>query len=507
MNRTPWDETAQAGQDAVPLPLTGDLHADVCVVGAGAAGLTTAYLLAREGHAVVVLDERGVVCGDTARSTAHLTTWLDDGWARIVRIHGEDLARLAARSHAAAIDRLEAITLLEEIDCGFERVDGWLCPQPGDDARQLDDELAAARLVGLPVEEVAHPPVRGLDTGRCLRILHQAQIDPARLLRGLAAAIARHGGRIYRARATELAGDGPVRVGTDRTHAVTAESVVLTTHAPLSDAHGLQEKQVPNRTYAIAGTVPPGTVPAALYWDMAEPFHYVRLVRGTDGGSDLLVVGGEDHRTGEGGASPQRWERLETWARSRFPMLGDVTHRWSGQILASSDGLGFIGRTSARQPVWIATGDSGTGITHGMIAGMLVSDYDPGRLRLRAVGELSRGALDVASHLGSWLTPGDVAAIDAIAPGSGAVVRRGLHKVAVYRGEDGAVVALSATCPHRGCIVAWNGAERTWDCPCHGSRFDVDGTRLDGPATRGLAPATDDDGTAAVPQVPDGLII
>lgn len=520
MRRIPWHDPAGTGSgEGQPIPLTGDVQADVCVVGAGAAGLTTAYLLAREGRRVVVLEERGVVCGDTARSTAHLTTWLDDGWARIVRIHGVDCARLAARSHAAAIDRLEAITLLEEIDCGFERLDGWLCPKPGDDPQQLDDELAAALQVGLDVEELAHPPVRGLDTGRCLRIANQAQVDPVRLLRGLAAAIERHGGRIYRARATEIAGNGPVRVSTDHVHAVDAESVVLTTHAPLTDAHGLEEKQVPNRTYAIAGAVPAGTVPVALYWDTAEPFHYVRLVRGADGGPDLLIVGGEDHRTGEGGASPQRWDRLESWARGRFPMLGDVTHRWSGQILASSDGLGFIGRTGSRRQVWIATGDSGTGLTHGMITGMLVTDeiagranpwsevYDPSRLRLRAVGDLSRGALDVAAHLGSWLTPGDVAETDAIAPGSGAVVRRGLRKVAVYRREDGAVVELSATCPHRGCIVAWNGAEGTWDCPCHGSRFDVDGARLDGPATRGLSPVSDDDPADVAPQVPDGLII
>ncbi|MCW5890843.1 MAG: FAD-dependent oxidoreductase [bacterium] len=516
MNRVPWiDPLAEAA--ARPLPLTGDVHADVCVVGAGAAGLASAYLLAREGRRVVVLDERGVVCGDTARSTAHLTTWLDDGWARIVRIHGQERAWLAARSHAAAIDRLEAIVLLEEIDCGFERVDGWLCPQPGDDPRRLDDEAAAARQVGFDVEEATHPPVRGLATGRCLRIAHQAQCDPVRLLRGLAAAVERHGGHVYRARAVELGGDGPVRVVVAGERTVEADAVVLTTHAPLTDVHGLEEKQVANRTYAIAATIPAGTVPVALYWDTAEPFHYVRVVRGPDGAADLLVVGGEDHRTGDAGASPGRWDRLETWARERFPMLGDVTHRWSGQVLASLDGLGFIGRVGSRPQVWIATGDSGTGLTHGTIAGMLVADeiagrgnpwsevYDPSRLRLRAVGDLSRGALGVAARLGSWLTPGDVAEVEAIRPGHGAVVRRGLRKVAVYRDEDGRVAERSAVCPHRGCIVAWNEAEATWDCPCHGSRFAADGARLAGPAIRGLAPLDDD--AAAVPQPGGGLII
>lgn len=517
MPQIPWND---GDADARALPLTGDVRADVCIVGAGAAGLASAYLLAREGRSVVVLDERGVGHGDTALSTAHLTAWLDDGWARLVRLHGVEHARRAARSHTAAIDRLESIVLLEEIACGFERLDGWLCPEPGDDPQRLADEAAAALEVGLDVEHLPHPPVRGLAAGGCLRIANQAQCDPVRLLRGLAAAVCRQGGRVYRASAQEIAGDGPVRVVTTDGHGVDAEAAVLTTHAPLTDVYGLEEKQIPNRTYAIAGTVPAGTVPAALYWDMAEPFHYVRLVRGADGTPDLLVVGGEDHRTGESAASPERWERLEAWARGRFPMLGDVTHRWSGQILASTDGLGFIGRTGSRARVWISTGDSGTGLTHGMITGMIVADeiaertnpwsevYDPSRLRLRSVPELSRGALDVAAHLGSWLTPGDVSDVDAIAPGTGAVVRRGLRKVAVYRADDGRVVACSAVCTHRGCIVGWNGAERTWDCACHGSRFDVDGRRLAGPATRDLAPVDDDEGAGALlPQPGSGLII
>jgi Rieske Fe-S protein len=216
----------------------------------------------------------------------------------------------------------------------------------------------------------------------------------------------------------------------------------------------------------------------------------------------VLIVGGEDHKTGQAGDHEERYARLEAWARERFPMIQGVEFRWSGQVLETIDGLAFLGRNPLDEPnVFIATGDSGMGMTHGTIAGMLLTDlilgrenpwatlYDPARKTLRAIGEFARENLNVLAQYADWLTPGDVSSPEEVRPGTGAVVRRGLAKVAVYRDEQGVLHERSAACPHLGCVVGWSDAEKTWDCPCHGSRFDRYGRVLNGPANRDLTPA------------------
>jgi len=237
-------------------------------------------------------------------------------------------------------------------------------------------------------------------------------------------------------------------------------------------------------------------VPRALFWDTDDPFHYVRTCdAGTYG--DLLLVGGEDHKTGQDAVADARYGCLAEWMRARFPMAGEIVQRWSGQVLETIDGLGFIGAIDS-SPVHVVTGDCGNGITHALVASVLIPDliqstsnpwapvYDPQRMRVRAMGQLVRENANVVTQYGRWLAPGDVSGEDQVPAGSGAIVGRGLHKAAVYRDASGRAHALSATCPHRGCLVGWNAAEGTWDCPCHGSRFDPYGRVLNGPATRGL---------------------
>jgi Rieske Fe-S protein len=249
-------------------------------------------------------------------------------------------------------------------------------------------------------------------------------------------------------------------------------------------------------TYVVAARVPQGSVPTVLSWDTGDPYHYLRLY------DDLLIVGGEDHKTGQASDTPERYARLEAWARARFPEMGEVELAWGGQVMETQDFLAFIGRNPMdHENVYVATGDSGMGITHGTIAGMLLSDlilgltnpwealYDPSRVTLRAVGDFARENSNVALQYTDWLTGGDVASADDVRPGSGAIVRRGLEKIAVYRDEQGEVHECLAKCPHLGCVVHWNPAEITWDCPCHGSRFDRYGKVISGPANCDLATA------------------
>jgi Rieske Fe-S protein len=226
------------------------------------------------------------------------------------------------------------------------------------------------------------------------------------------------------------------------------------------------------------------------------------MPRGAGDGDDLLIVGGEDHKSGQADDTGERHVRLEAWARTRFPMITGAELVWGGQVMEPIDGVAFIGINPLdANNVYVATGDAGMGLTHGTIAGILLTDlilgranswaalYDPSRKTLRAAGEFLREASNMAAQYGDWVTGGDVESIEQIGRDSGAIVRRGLTKLAVYRDDGGHAHEYSAVCPHLGCIVHWNDAEKTWDCPCHGSRFDKLGAVINGPANRGLSKA------------------
>jgi nitrite reductase/ring-hydroxylating ferredoxin subunit len=253
-------------------------------------------------------------------------------------------------------------------------------------------------------------------------------------------------------------------------------------------------------TYVIGARVPRGAVPKVLAWDTGDPYHYIRIHEMEH--DDLLIIGGEDHKSGQASDSPSRYRRLEAWARKRFPMMWELEFNWGGQVMEPADYLGFIGHNPMdHDNIFVATGDSGMGLTHGTIAGMLLRDlilgranpweklYSPSRVPVKAAGEFAREDLNMAAQYADWLTGGDVDSVDEIRPGSGALVRQGLDKLAAYRDEKGALHVCQARCPHLGCVVHWNRAETTWDCPCHGSRFDRYGKVINGPANRDLAPA------------------
>ncbi len=477
----------------VPPSLPQDLRAEVCVIGAGIAGISTAYLLARAGKRVVVLEDGAIGGGETGRTTAHLPNALDDRYHELERLHGRDGARLAAASHAAAIDRIEGIVREERIDCEFERLDGYLFVPPGESAEILHTELEAARRAGVAgVELLDRVPNVSSSLGPCLRFPRQAQFHPLAYLSALVAAIEKTGSTVYgKTHVTAVEPGPPARITTDSGRTVTADFVVCATNTPVIDWLVIHSKQAAYRTFAIGARVN-GNVPLALYWDTGDPYHYVRLSR------DVLIVGGEDHKTGQADDGDERLSRLASWTRERFP-VGPVEYRWSGQVMEPVDGLGYIGRNPGdKGHVFVATGDSGHGMTHGTIAGILITDlvlgranewerlYDPGRKSLKASPDYAKENLNVAAQYADYVTPGEVRSEAEIQPGSGAIVRQGLRKLAVYRDERGTLHHASAVCPHLGCIVQWNSLEQSWDCPCHGSRFGTDGRVLNGPALTGL---------------------
>jgi glycine/D-amino acid oxidase-like deaminating enzyme/nitrite reductase/ring-hydroxylating ferredoxin subunit len=492
---------AEASIPALPR-IDSDERADVCVVGAGMAGLSTAYFLARQGADVLVIDDGPVAGGETSRTTAHLSCVLDDRFHWIEQVHGARGLTLAVESHAAAIDAVESVVKEEGIDCDFARLDGYLFVPPGDPQDLLDRELEAARRAGLSgAEWVDRAPFEAFETGRCLRFPDQGQFHPLRYLAGLCDAIRKRGGRVHRdTHVTRIEDGDPARVRTREGFTLTARHVVVATNTPIHTRIKIHTKQAPYRTYVIGVRVEEGSAVRALYYDTQSPYHYVRLqtLPAERGGGEVLIAGGEDHKTGQRDDAEERWSRLESWTRERFAGAREVLFRWSGQVFETVDGLAYIGRD--RDRVYLATGDSGMGMTHGTIAGMLLTDlilgranawaplYDPDRKSLRAAGEFARENLNVVAQYADHLSGGDVPSLEEIGPGAGAVIRDGVRKVAVYRDRDGTLHARSAVCPHMGCVVAWNSAERTWDCPCHGSRFDRYGAVITGPANVDLEP-------------------
>lgn len=495
-----WMETPEFSAE----PLQTNTSADVCIVGGGIAGLSTAYLLARQKLSVVVLDDGPIGGGMTGRTTAHLSNALDDRFFELERLHGEDGARLAAESHTAAIDQIEAIVEEEKIRCEFVRVDGYLFVPPRQPKKILDDELEAAHRAGLTsVEKVAQAPLQSYDTGPALRFPRQAQFHPLKYLNGLAEAIVRQGNRIFTTtHAQKIEGGKRARVVSNKGFAVAADAIVVATNTPVNDLVAIHTKQAPYQTYVIAARVPRDTITRALYWDTGDPYHYVRLQRVGRGPNayDLLIVGGEDHKTGQKNDGARRFGALERWTRARFPRIESVEYRWSGEVMETIDGLAFIGRNPGDSPnVYVVTGDSGQGLTHGTIAGMLLTDlirkrenpwaklYNPSRIKIGSLKEFAMENLNVAAQYADYVMAPDVTSVDGIKRGSGAVAIVNGARVAAYRDDGGVLHQRSAVCPHLGCIVNWNSVEKSWDCPCHGSRFDGCGRVFQGPANSNLA--------------------
>lgn len=484
-----------------------DQSTEVCIVGAGITGLTTAYLLAQAGKSVVVLERGNIGGGMTGRSSAHLVSALDDRFYKLAHLHGAKGAKLAAQSHQAAIDLIEHIIETEHIDCDFERVDGYLFSPPANSIDELKQEYDAALDAGCTVYMLERAPLVNFETGPALKFANQAQFHPLKYLAGLAKAIQQLGGEIYTN--TDVAEIFQVNeqtfVQTCNGAAVNAANVVIATNAPINSRFEIPLKQAGYMTYVVGGYIPRGSVTKALFWDTLENYHYIRVVEADPRREEeqILLIGGEDHKVGQANNAAERYEALTIWALERFPMISKFEHHWSGEVMEPIDSLAYIGHNPHDiENIFIATGDSGNGLTHGTIAGILLRDYilkvnnewmhlyDPSRKTVSAFSTMAKESFNANLQYADWLTSGDVSSVEDIPINEGAIMRHGFKKMAVYRDEDNCLHECSAICPHLSGIVRWNSEEKTWDCPCHGSRFDAYGRVIQGPANQDLPSLT-----------------
>lgn len=489
-----WSDTAVISRQEQQ---TGEVTVDVCVVGAGITGLTAAYLLGQSGKKVAVIDLGRVGSGETSHSTAHLTEVFDIGYRELISKFGLEGAELAAQSMRRSIERIEQNILELGIECDFKRVPGYRYTVFRGDVNELEAEAAAALQIGVPNQLIFDAPLP-FHTERAIRFDHQAQFNPLKYLSGLVSALARQGCLIYEeTRMTDVEEGEPCRVVTDQ-GTILADDVIVAANVPSTNRFFLHTKIAAYRTYALAAIVKKEFDRDALYWDSLTPYHYVRSYEFA--GQSYVIIGGEDHKTGQDQHTELHFRRLQEWADENFG-IEKVTHRWSGQVIEPVDGLPFIGRNPMSDHVYVATGFSGLGITFGTIAGMLISDlildnpnpwielYDASRVKpFASIRNFISENIDYPSHLiADRLTPAQSNDVSRLRENEGAIIRLGAKKVAAYRDPEGELHLLSPVCPHLGCYVQWNEAERSWDCPCHGSRFDPFGKLLNGPARSDLA--------------------
>ncbi|MCP1999814.1 FAD-dependent oxidoreductase [Nitrobacter winogradskyi] len=474
--------------------LVGETECDVAVIGSGIAGISTAYELCKRGKSVIVIDRGRIAGGMTSRTSAHLAPLCDDLVSEMVSIKGLEATTLFCDSHAAAVDRIEEIQKNENIDCDFRRLDGYLFQGRGMPADIIEKELGAVREVGAPVDRLMGVPFSGCESRQVLRYPRQAAFHPLKYLAGVTKACQKNGATFLANSPVEEVGekDGTVTVKTAR-GVIRAKYAVVATNSSISDRFAIHTKTAPYRTYVMAFEIERGALPDALYWDTEDPYHYVRLQPGP-GQTDFVLVGGEDHKSATADDADTRFGKLETWARDLIPALGKETHRWSGQVLETVDYAGFIGRDPGGSNIYVAMGDSGQGLTHGVMGAMLNTGlilgedhpwkdlYAPGRIPLKAAKNFVAENTTAIKSFAEYVASGEIGSLGELKPGHGAIVRRGLEKIAAYRDSSGGLHLNSASCSHVGCHLHFNSFETCWDCPCHGSMFDVDGCPINAPA-------------------------
>lgn len=476
--------------------LDRDLTVDVAIVGAGLVGISTAYMLKAAGLSVALLEREQCAAIDTGHTTAHLTMVTDELLGDLVKNFGRDTATAVWDAGRIAIDRIEATVSTENIDCDFRRVPGFLHTAlvgTGLSKDDLREQADLARELGFAATYV--PDIRPFAVAGA-QFEHQALFHPRKYLAGLLNRIAADGSHVFEHTAVEEVTDSPLTVKAGG-HTVSCGYVVLATHTPLTgktnvaSATLLQSKLALYTTYALGGRLPSGQLQPGLYWDTADPYHYLRVH--PEQGFDYVIFGGADHKTGQATDTRTCYDALEGTLRRLLPTV-ELTDRWSGQVIETNDGLPYIGETSESQ--FAATGFAGNGMTFGTIAAMMARDavlgrpnpwrdvFDPRRTNVRAgAWDYVRENKDYVYYMvRDHVATKHATSLRGLKPGQGKVVNLDGQRVAAFRDTQGVVNMCSAICTHMGCEVHWNQAESTWDCPCHGSRFKTNGDVISGPA-------------------------
>jgi glycine/D-amino acid oxidase-like deaminating enzyme/nitrite reductase/ring-hydroxylating ferredoxin subunit len=477
--------------------LKGKVETDVVIVGAGITGLTAAYRLCKEGRQVMVLEQGRIGDGTTGRTTAHLSTMYDGHYSEMEKVYDRETSKTMAIAMNTAIDLIEQICGVMTTPCSFKRLPGYLYAEEGQDQTLLNNEYEAGKRAGLDLEYVTEVPLP-FRVVKAIKVTRQGQFHPIRYLQGLAELIVGTGkGQIFEnTRVTDFSSGHPLKAICEQ-GAVSAKDMILATHTPLG-FNLTQALMKPMRSYVV--TMPSeGADPDGLFWDMATPYHYIRYH--TADNNSYLIVGGKDHATGhpfEG----DPLESLKSYVMERFGQR-DVMYGWNAQYYDPEDLLPFIGKTPLplNRHFYIATGYSGDGMTIGTLAGSVVADlilghenaYEPLFHPLRVNMPTAKSLVTVGYHTGKMFIKDrmphhEAPALGHVEEGQGGVTGQGMQKALEYRAPDGSIRSFEASCPHMGCILTWNEKMNSFDCPCHGSRFDVDGMRIEGPSLRDLTP-------------------
>ena len=489
MPKSLWEGTANTAQFP---KLTGELDADVAVIGGGITGITAAQLLARAGKRVVVLEALQVGKGTTGYSTGNLHTIVDDYLYKIRNKWGDETIRAVVRSRQETIDFLERTVAEHAIDCGFARRPHYLFATDESQLETLQKEQDAADYGGLEVTATAEVPLPVTVHG-AFRVEHQAQFHPLNYVAGVARAILSGTCQIFEHSPAEEIDASNQIVRTTDGGVVRAGKIILATHSP-KGFHLVQTELGPYREYGIAGTLRGGELPVGIFWSLESPHHSIRSY------GDHLIVIGEKHKTGQHDNADNYFAKVEEYARGHFD-VASIDYRWSAQHYKPADELPFIGQSGTNENLFIATGFSTSGLLYGTLAARILTDeilgkrnpyydvYKANRFTpAKSAKEFVKENVNVAKqYVKDYLSRADVDALAHIQPGEGELASIGGDKVAVHRTQEGDWIALSPVCTHMGCIVHWNTFEKSWDCPCHGSRFRASGEVLEGPAITGLA--------------------
>jgi glycine/D-amino acid oxidase-like deaminating enzyme/nitrite reductase/ring-hydroxylating ferredoxin subunit len=474
--------------------LEGHRRADVVVIGGGITGLTTALLAKRNGAKVIVLEAHEIGSGTTAKSSAHLSTLWDEGYPDLLKRNYEG-AKAVSLCMTTAIDKIESLTQELSIPCAFQRVPGYLYSDNPSNVNEVEEELTAAEKLGLPVSFEPHVPLP-FPTLKGMKIERQGQFQPYAYLQALAKAVNDGDCTVFEHSQVNDISDGtPCKITTDSGGHITADCIVMATHTPLG-FNPVQTEVAPYRSYLMAFPSTQ-TLPDALFWDCANPYHYIREF--SENGQRWTVVGGNDRKTAHGN-DLDSFGDLRSYAEHKFGQIVP-SHSWSAQFYVPADHLPYIGRSPFASRTFIATGFSGDGLTLGTAAGMLIADilagrdnpvaeiFRPTRVKTSGLKKFVDENIDVAKHFvkDRFVAP-HTSTFQTLALEQGSVARSGTKLIAGYKDADGTLHQFSATCPHLKCVVHWNAAEKTFDCPCHGSRFDCKGGIIEGPALTGLEP-------------------